>query len=73
MRTWITLHPYCSIMWPAYMYVGDSGVISGAHYNPLVHFDLACRSDARHSDNSVKRSDVAGHRFEWQLGKNKVI
>ena len=44
-----------------------------AHYNPLVRFDLACRSDARHSDNSVKRSDVAGHRFEWQLGKNKVI
>ena len=25
------------------------------------------------SENSVKRSDVTGNRFEWELGKNKVI
>ena len=23
--------------------------------------------------NSVKRSDVTGNRFEWELGENKVI
>ena len=25
------------------------------------------------SENSVKRSDVTWNRFEWELGKNKVI
>ena len=26
-----------------------------------------------YSQNSVKRSDVTGNRFEWELGENKVI
>ena len=34
---------------------------------------LSNNTKGKPKHNSVKRSDVTGNRFEWELGENKVI